>query len=332
MRTTVILSKVVNHTTSSSHFVEPGLNEQTLATPSPKSTRFGPDIHRGVRFLGMLITAAGLLACASSSGSPIQAPLAKLDAGSFWMGSDLGERSQAIEHLKNTQTKLTPDAYRWLNQEKTRHSHKTQSFRIMRYAVTHLQYYQFVQATGHPAPSVGPENWERMDTGFDYLDVIPHLWTKGRPDEQQLRRPVVLVNADQAQRFCLWWGSKLGGHGRLPSEAQWERAARGDEGFIYPWGNDYRSQAINDREFGPGHSTPVAAYVRNRSPHGVYGMAGNVLEWTSTIPESGDERQRVVKGGAYNISGAMARAAARDFRFAAQRHPVLGFRCVLQGV
>jgi formylglycine-generating enzyme required for sulfatase activity len=139
----------------------------------------------------------------------------------------------------------------------------------------------------------------------------------------------VLVDHDGASAYCAWWGRQYGAKGRLPSEAQWEKAARGSDGRVYPWGDTFDERRANTAESGLADTSPVGSYPEGASVYGVSDLAGNVFEWTRTPGR--DAGTFVLKGGAWLATAAAARAPARHERPAETRHVAVGFRCVLDG-
>jgi formylglycine-generating enzyme required for sulfatase activity len=122
----------------------------------------------------------------------------------------------------------------------------------------------------------------------------------------------VYVTWHDAMAYCRWLARVTGRAYRLPSEAEWEKAARGTDGRIWPWGNKWDSKRCNSREGGPGNTTPVGQYSpQGDSPYGCVDMAGNVWEWTLSLlkdypydPKDGREDaqaegRRRLRGGAF---------------------------------
>lgn len=147
------------------------------------------------------------------------------------------------------------------------------------------------------------------------------------PDTENL--PVTGVSWDDAKRFCAFV------KGRLPTEAEWERAARGTDGRAFPWGNDLSCAQANWGNFDsegpcagktPGKPSAVGSYPQGATPEGVQDMAGNVWEWVKDAYEA-DRKRRVVKGGSCCSYFVPPRSANRNAWAPAHRDSDLGFRC-----
>lgn len=161
------------------------------------------------------------------------------------------------------------------------------AFLIGRTEVTNEQYARFAAATGRAAPP-------------------------GAPDH-----PVTDVTWADAVAYCGWAGL------RLPTEAEWEKAAAGPAGRLYPWGDDWRPDLCNSSESGRGMTTPVGFFPRGASPSGALDMAGNVSEWCSDQVEGS---ARAVRGGNWNSPIGYCLAATRDMARPAEHADFLGFR------
>jgi serine/threonine-protein kinase len=140
-------------------------------------------------------------------------------------------------------------------------------------------------------------------------------------DFQQGALPVTNVTLEEARAYARWAGR------RLPTEAEWTRAAAGEKGFPYPWGDVFDARRCNSQSARINDAVKVDAYPDGRSPWGLSNMAGNVCEWTQS-PFEGMSGMMVVRGGSYLSPPAGVRT---DTVFGARpdyRHPSLGFRCV----
>ncbi len=135
------------------------------------------------------------------------------------------------------------------------HSVTLRSYRIDKYPVTQAQYARFVAAE-HYRP--------------------PLNWPDGRIPQGLYLHPVTLVSWNNARDYCTWAGK------RLPTEAEWEKAARGDDGRRWPWGNALKNDHLNTY-YSVRHTSAVNAYPQGASPYGVMDLAGNVSEWTASI-------------------------------------------------
>jgi formylglycine-generating enzyme required for sulfatase activity len=184
---------------------------------------------------------------------------------------------------------------------------------IGRAPVTNAQYKRFLDANPqHPVPFVDtewakPHNWHRESRSYP-ADKADH--------------PVVLVSWNDVQAFCDWAGLQL------PTEQEWEKAARGTDGRAFPWGDDWVEGRCNTGEADIDDTTPVGKYSpAGDSPYGCVDMAGNVWEWTASWSDSSQAR-RVVRGGSWDLIRYGARAAYRYHHPPDNRGFNLGFRVV----
>jgi formylglycine-generating enzyme len=234
--------------------------------------------------------------------------VAGIPAGEFFMGADDGEED-----------------------ERPAHRAFLDEFSIGIHPVTNGEYAQFVRETGHPSPAV--RALPLMVSGALEADfralAAAYFWTNGTPPEGRDRHPVTLVGIDDATAYCGWLASKTGRPVRLPTEAEWEKAARGGlEGKRYPWGDTLDpacAHYLPDTVVKADHGTaPVGSYPPNGFH--LHDMSGNVWEWVSDWyaptyyaraqylnpqgPEGG--LMRIVRGGAWvNADGRYLRCAYR---------------------
>jgi len=175
-------------------------------------------------------------------------------------------------------------------------------FQISRVPVTNAQYRLFVEATKHKPPG---------------------HWDGDRVPRDLAGHPVVDVTWHDALAYCRWLSEVTGKTIMLPSEAQWEKAARGTDGRTYPWGNRWVAERCNSAESGKKNTTPVWAYPEGASPYGLLDMAGNVWEWTRSLSKSYPydpvdgredleaEGARVLRGGSFLNVSRSVRCAVR---------------------
>lgn len=243
--------------------------------------------------------------------------LASIPAGPFWMGSDDRERA-----LARSLSSPATVAAGWFSAEMPRQRVHADAFCIDRLLVTQARYAAFVAATAHRPPGISRDEYRRQ--GFlvhDYdTEVTPYLWRGGTPPAGKDDHPAVLMSALEAEAFCRWQGAG----GRLPTEEEWEKAARGVDGRVFPWGDAWEAGRINSAARGPGGTTPVGQYSSGASPYGLLDAVGNVFQWTSSSLADG---RRVVKGCAWDDDAGLCRPAFRHGRPAQSRHILIGFRC-----
>lgn len=207
-----------------------------------------------------------------------------------------------------------------LSDEGPQHTVHLDRYSIDKYEVTNLQYKKFIDATGRRSPK----------------HFRNRTYPAGKADH-----PVTYVTWYDAKDYCEWAGK------RLPTDAEWEKAARGTDGRTYPWGNDFGIERANTPQrwakLGQsGDTTPVGAFEKGVSPYGLYDMSGNVWEWTSswylaypgnkTASENYGEHYKTLKGGSwfdcsFYKCGISAPVYNRSFFALKVNNDTFGFRC-----
>ena len=134
----------------------------------------------------------------------------------------------------------------------------------------------------------------------------------------------------EAEAYCNWLTQKLGKPVRLPTEAEWEKAARGTNGRLWPWGNEWNKNLCNNREMGFRHLCIVGMFPRGASLYGVQDMAGNVWEWTSSVKTHGQVVYRAVRGGSWTYFKRLTGCAYRLGYIPASFHNQVAFRVSCQ--
>jgi formylglycine-generating enzyme required for sulfatase activity len=247
-------------------------------------------------------------------------------AGQYIAGSTPEERDAAYDDFSNTSGKDTAREHHWFDGEDDRHVvQQLSAFHIDLMPVTQGAYAEFVTAGGAPPPTIDEAAWTQQGLAQDFSGlVVRYLWKDGAPPAGRVDHPVVLVTWDEASRYCAWRGRQVGAPRRLATEAEYEKAARGDSGLAYPWGNTFDPDNLNSAVRGPGDTMPVGSYIKGASPFGMLDAAGNVFEWTSTPFKKG---QMTVKGSSWEDFGGLGRGASRHGRPPGIRHSIIGFRC-----
>ncbi|MDP6736558.1 MAG: formylglycine-generating enzyme family protein [Nitrospinaceae bacterium] len=203
---------------------------------------------------------------------------------------------------------------RW-DDEAPEYIESVETFHIDLHEVTNANYHLFVSATKREPP---------------------YHWSEGNIPAGKEGHPVIYVSWHDANAYCKWSGK------RLPTEQEWEKAARGENGNIYPWGNEWSLDKSNNPYKGSTGTQPVGTYPEGRSPYGLYDMSGNVWEWVdsfylphpgNTIPraEYGKDK-RVLKGGSWFDClsygcGLSAPTFNRSFFTPEVKNNSFGFRC-----
>ena len=212
----------------------------------------------------------------------------------------------------------------WYEDENPLHKVHLPTFYIDQYEVTNAKYHKFVKATNrHP----------------------PQDWMNGGHPPEKADFPVAFVNWYEADAYCRWIDK------RLPTEAEWEKAARGTNGQKYPWGDVFNPRFANVSSGAVmfAQSRAVGQYQSGKSPYGVYDMIGTVWEWTdswyqpypgnTSINEKFGMMLRVSRGLSFmsvghfsgndylKVASIVARASFRSFDFPTSRLADVGFRC-----
>jgi formylglycine-generating enzyme required for sulfatase activity len=240
----------------------------------------------------------------------------KIPVSRFLMGT-------SDQDIMRLQLKESDWAYDWSDNdlfasEQPQHYVNVESFEIGQYPVTNGEYHIFTTTTGYRLP----KGW----IGFRFPDDMDY-------------HPVVGVSMKDAYAYINWLNERAGMHYRLPSEAEWERSARGDDGRIYPWGNTFDPWRCNTAESAKRGTTPVGFYSPSgNSPCGAADMVGNVWEWTHSVfqpypyqPSANTQEivpgaRYVLRGGTWYYTRKLARCAAREGMFPDHVSPMIGFR------
>ena len=267
---------------------------------------------RSMMLAGMVLVTVSAVAIAEGLEQEVKgkdgAPMVLIPEGSFPMGVPDGDRDGGRD-------------------EYPRHDVFVNNFYIDKYELTNGRYLEFVKATNHRVPQ-NPKNATR------------NLWQGETITELLTDRPVVNVAWADANAYCQWAGK------RLPTEAEWEKAAKGTADRRFPWGNvEPTNKHLNFNQQWIGEKTlmPVGSYELGKSPFGVYDMAGNVWEWVNdwydakyyekspaknpTGPVSGTKR--VLRGSGWENETPTVRIFTRVEGDPANRNESTGFRCAM---
>jgi formylglycine-generating enzyme required for sulfatase activity len=234
---------------------------------------------------------------------PDNAPMMFVSAGDFKMGSDDADK----------------DAY---SDERPQHTVYLDAFWMDKFEVTNALYKKCVSDGVCTAPS--NESSSKRNPYYDNSKYADY--------------PVIYITWDQANTYCTKWAGK-----RLPTEAEWEKAARGTDGRIYPWVGAFDGARLNswDSNPRPGDTTAIGSYPTGASPYGIMDLAGNVWEWVAdwyngkyyaSSPRNNPRNDtpgpyRVLRGGAWNDSSGNPRAANRNDNAPTNFNDNVGFRC-----
>ncbi len=280
-------------------------------------------MHRSA--FAWLLPAIVMLA-APAMAQPWRPASVEVPAGPFIAGSSEAERNDAYCLDERAYGSPITRAQGWYEGERPRGPETTRAFAITRTPITNRQYAAFVAASGHRAPDIDWATWASYGLIHPWSRTRRHAWTDGKPPAGREDHPVVLISQADARAYAAWLSQQTGARWRLPSELEWEKAARGTDGRAFPWGEDFDASRLNSHDAGPFDTSPVGAHPRGASPYGLLDAAGQVYEWTSSEAGAG---RALVKGGSWDDRGCgVCRPAARHGRPVDLRHILIGFRLV----
>ena len=235
-------------------------------------------------------------------------------AGEFLMGSNPDHIDQAASWCECGRHQFEDELYM--------HDVYVSAFYIQKYTVTNQQYMAFVNASGYQTDAERKNETETWRTAF----------SAGKENH-----PVVWMSWNDANAYCEWAGL------RLPTEAEWEKAARGDDARLWPWGNKWDSSRLNMAANMIDTTMPVGSFPTGSSPYGVMDMAGNAWEWVhdwydATYYQHGEDRtqdpqgpetgeDRVLRGGGFRNGMHQVRTAHRHKGGMTGYAPDHSFRC-----
>jgi len=281
--------------------------------------------------------------------------LVLIPAGEFIMGDNKAEKSNKAGEFGNVKP--------WYLDEHPEHKVKLPSYYIEEHEVTNLQYLAYVAASGMSPPdhwrstgyvlrlkmdalnSLPIEKLQQLAANIFMIDKDTRKMTKEELIKDITEKlvaidnlPVIFVTWQQASNYCEWVGL------RLPSEKEWEKAARGAKGLEFPWGNEYKKHMSNTGaeqwEMGV---APIESYPTDKSPYGIFDLAGNVSEWTADwyeaypgsdyTSDAFGKKFKVARGAGW--SGGEGHYALQLFQRGAyrsnlapeQKYDDVGFRC-----
>ena len=267
-------------------------------------------------------------AMAAALDPELQPRTVMVPAGSFIAGSDRSEREAAYRLDEAAYGHSVTRQQRWYEGEGVRREVDLPGFAITRTPISNRLYAAFVAATGHPAPDVDPQTWAGYGLIHPYERTRRHAWIGGESPAGREDHPVVLVSHQDAETFAAWLSAATGRQWRLPSAEEWEKAARGTDGRMFPWGDVWDPTRLNSHDLGPFDTLPLGRFPAGASPYGLLDAAGQVFEWTATGAGSG---RYLVKGGSWDDKGCgVCRPAAGHGRPAGLKHILIGFRLVVE--
>ena len=209
-------------------------------------------------------------------------------------------------------------------------------FMIGKYPVTNEEFKKFIDDGGYNRAAFWTrEGWQWREKSKIFE---PAYWHERKWNGSNF--PVVGISWFEASAYVKWLSERTGNRYRLPTEAEWEKAARGNDGLTYPWGEHFDEKFCNSDESGLNRTSPVGIFPKGKSPYGCFDMAGNVWEWCSDWYDDNyyancsdrnpkgpsDDANRVVRGGSWIRNARYCRSADRVCDVPRFRGSILGFR------
>jgi formylglycine-generating enzyme required for sulfatase activity len=302
-------------------------------TPCPGEARTTTIGNRCFRcgaaiFVAIVYGASSAGGCSEfAAAGEIAAPeLVRLPSGAFITGSDRAEREAAYRLDEAAYGHSVTRDQQWYEGERVRQTLSLPAYWISKNLITNAQYARFVSATGHRVPGVDEKTWASYGLVHAWTRTRRFAWINGSPSHGRGDHPVVLVSRADAEAYATWLSQATGHRWRLPTELEWEKAARGVDGRRFPWGNAFAPKLLNSYDAGPFDTLPVGSFPEGASPFSMLDPAGQVFEWTSTMTSAG---RALVKGGSWDDKGCgVCRPAARHSRPVDLKHILIGFRLV----
>jgi len=259
-----------------------------------------------------------------------------IPSGKFVIGSDRQERDFAYDisamAIANTEADIAAAETRlrkagWFARETKKETSSLPGFCLSRNLVTNAEYQEFVRASDRSVPNISETEYQKQ--GFlvhPYQKVREFLWQNDTYPVNTAQHPVVLVSYQDALAYAEWKGEQTGVTYRLPTAAEWEKAARGADGKYFPWGNDWQEDATNTGVSGINYTSAIATFPKSKSEYGIEDMAGNVFEYTSTLKLAGS--RAVMKGCSWDDLPGFCRGAYEHTRPVDSKHILFGFRLI----
>lgn len=299
---------------------------------------------KNLRFLSAVACVATVLSACSpilrqTNAALVPADMVQVPAGFFWMGLSDEVRDSVVAACLKERAE-GEDCASWFKASSPRHQVRLDAFWIDRHQVTNADFERFVQSTGHVTDGETQNKGavrRQQDGTWNWFIVDGAVWRspQGPGSTVEPDHPVLQVSWNDAQAYCHWTGKQL------PTEAQWEKAARGTDERLYAWGSNWDDARHSNSDKRIGATTAVGQYPDGASPYGALDMTGNVWEWAQDwyAPDyyaRSEERNpsgpqegttRLLRGGSWHHSHIISLAAFRIAQPPSSHSNLMGFRC-----